>query len=249
MPFVELEKQNKIAIVRLNRGKVHALNETLVDELTVCFEQLESNISIEAVILTGTGKFFSFGLDIPELFPYSQADFKIFLEKFTSLYKKMYLFGKPLVAAINGHCIAGGCILASTADNRLMVQDKGKIALNEISFGSTIFAGAMAMLRAQVGQQNAERIALSGTMFSAQEALEMTLIDDLCDEANLMEKAQENASKMICGNPPAYGSIKRLLRRPIVADWEKYEPESIARFIEIWYSPTVRENLKKIEIK
>ena len=249
MPFVELEKHNKIAVARLNRGKVHALNEALVDELTDCFDQLENDNATEAVILTGTGKFFSFGLDIPDLFPYSQADFKIFLEKFTTLYKKMYLLGKPLVAAINGHCIAGGFILATTADNRVMVQEKAKIALNEISFGSTIFAGAMAMLRAQVGQQNGERIALSGAMFTATEALEMTLVDDLCDEANLMEKAQENASNMICGNPLAYGSIKQLLRRPIVADWEKYEPDSIDQFIEIWYSPSVRENLKKIEIK
>lgn len=249
MPCVELEKQNKIAIVRLNRGKVHALNEVLVDELTDCFDQLEQDQTTEAVILTGSDKFFSFGLDIPELFPYSQADFKIFLQKFTTLYKNMYLLGKPLVAAINGHCIAGGCILASTADNRIMVGGKAKIALNEASFGSTIFAGAMAILRTQVGQQNAEKIALSGAMFTPQEALEMSLVDDLCEETDLMEKALKNASRMISGYPEAYGSVKQLLRRPIVSNWEKFEPESIEQFIEIWYSPSVRENLKKIEIK
>ena len=99
-----------------------------------------------SVILTGTGRFFSFGFDIPEFLSYSKGEFEGYLDAFTDFYRYLFRFPKPVVAALNGHTVAGGCMMAIACDHRLMVDGKAKIALNEIGFGSSVFAGSTAIL-------------------------------------------------------------------------------------------------------
>jgi len=140
---------------------------------------------VKAIIFSGTGKFFSFGFDIPEFLSYSKDEFSRYLTKFTDLCLRLYLFLKPVVAALNGHTIAGGCMLALTSDYRIMESGKAKISLNEITFGSTVFSGIAEMLRCLVGERNAERILLTGSMYSAQEARQLGLIDETADPLHL----------------------------------------------------------------
>ncbi|MGD9037280.1 MAG: enoyl-CoA hydratase/isomerase family protein, partial [Syntrophobacterales bacterium] len=131
-------KNDGIAIVSLQRGKVNALNEPMVEKLQNSLQELEKDENITSVILTGSGKFFSFGFDVPEFLNYSKSDFIRFLEKFTNFYTYLFLFPKPIVAALNGHTIAGGCMLATACDFRLMVTGKARISLNEITFGAPV---------------------------------------------------------------------------------------------------------------
>lgn len=135
MEFIELSKNNTIATIKLNRGKVNALNEPFVEELHLCFKDLESDSNTQAIIVTGQGKFFSFGFDIPEFLSYPPKDFAGYLTKFTRLYTYLFGYPKPVVMALNGHTIAGGCMLAIAGDYRLMVTGKAWISLNELSFG------------------------------------------------------------------------------------------------------------------
>ncbi|MHB8879566.1 MAG: enoyl-CoA hydratase/isomerase family protein, partial [Myxococcaceae bacterium] len=143
MEHVTLKAIGAVAEVTLGRGKVNALDERLVDELADAFRALEADPAVRAVVLTGRGAFFSFGFDVPHLVRYSKEEFIAhWLERFTGLYRQLFSFPKPLVAALNGHTVAGGCMLALTADLRLMVPGTAKIALNELTFGSSVFAGA-----------------------------------------------------------------------------------------------------------
>lgn len=107
MDFILVAKNEEVATVTLNRGKVNALNEIMVEQLKDCFADLERDRQVSSVILTGKGSFFSFGFDIPEFLSYSKDDFTRYLTKFTDLYTYLFLFPKP-VAALNGHAIAGG---------------------------------------------------------------------------------------------------------------------------------------------
>ena len=108
MEFVHLSANDGIAEVTLQRGKVNALNEQVVEEMAACFRSLAADPEIKAVIFTANGSFFSFGFDIPEFLGYSRESFSVFLKNFTDLYSYLFTYPKPLVAALNGHAIAGG---------------------------------------------------------------------------------------------------------------------------------------------
>jgi len=173
MEFVHVSITDGIAEARLKRGKVNALSEPVVEEITDCLRSLAADLDTRAVILTGDGAFFSFGFDIPEFLGYSRESFAKFLQRFTALYSYLFTYPKPIVAALNGHAIAGGCMLALSCDYRIMVSGKAKISLNEISFGSSVFAGSVEMLRFLVGGKNAQAILYDGTMYSAETAVQL----------------------------------------------------------------------------
>ena len=248
MGFVRVSKDEGIATLTLTRGKVNALNEPLVEELEGCFENLEKDKTVKSVILTGKGKFFSFGFDIPEFMSYSKDAFIKYVKKFTNLYTYMFMFSKPIIAALNGHTIAGGCMLATACDYRIMVSRKAKISLNEISFGSSVFAGSVEMLKFCVGQKNAELILYSGTLYSADEALKLGLIDQVSSEDNFTDEVRKIADDFAQKDIVAFSSIKGLLRKPIAERMVKREKDSIREFIDIWYSEKTWQHLKEIKI-
>ena len=248
MSFMQVSKDGEIATVTLNRGKVNALNEPMVEELTKSFEDLETDNEVRSIIFTGSGKFFSFGFDVPEFLNYSKSDFIRYLDKFTNFYTYLFLFPKPIVAALNGHTIAGGCMLATACDFRLMVTGKGKISLNEITFGSAVLAGSVEMLKYCVGSRNAQSILYSGAMYSAEEAFELGLVDQVSSEDALAEDARKVAKELAQKDSSAFKSIKHLLRKPAVEEMIKREKDAILEFVDIWYSEQTWENLKAIKI-
>jgi enoyl-CoA hydratase/carnithine racemase len=245
---MHVSKDVEIATVTLSRGKVNALNEPMVEEITKSFEDLAIDNEVRSIIFTGSGKFFSFGFDVPEFLSYPKNDFIKYLEKFTNLYTYVFHFPKPIVAALNGHTIAGGCMLATACDYRLMVTGKAKISLNEITFGSPVLAGSVEMLRYCVGSRNAQSILYSGAMYSAEEAFQLRLVDQVSSEEDLTEDARKVAQELAQKDSSAFRSIKHLLRKPAAEQMIKREKDAILEFVDIWYSEQTWENLKKIKI-
>jgi len=249
MNLSEITFQDNISTITLTRDKVHAFNEEMVEHLTGRFNELCNDQKTNAVILTGEGNFFSFGLDVPELYNYSKNDFINFLGKFAELYTLIFTFPKPVIVAVNGHAIAGGCMLVTASDYRIMVSGKAKISLNEVTFGSLVFAGSTEMLKCCVGHRNAETILLGGLMYSAEQAHEMKLIDRVVTPDELISTAHEVASAYIANDLRAFAELKKLVRGPIADEMRKREQEGNRTFTELWYTPQTRENLKEIQIK
>src|SRR5215467_6124513 len=186
MNFVISQKGDGISTLTLNRGKVNALNGAVVDQLRALLKTMESDREVRSVVLTGSGKFFSFGFDIPEFLSFTKEQFTDYLINFTDLYRYLFLYPKPVVAALNGHTIAGGCMLALACDYRVIVSGKAKISLNEIGFGSSVFAGSAEMLRFWVGGANATAVLFSGAMYAAEEAKILGLVQEVATEGELM---------------------------------------------------------------
>jgi enoyl-CoA hydratase/carnithine racemase len=249
MEYIRRDREGEISVLTLARGKVNAIDPALVRELHATIDDLRADPSVRALVLTGHGSFFSFGLDVPALYPLSREECSLFLSGFTGLYRALYAFPKPVVAALNGHTIAGGCMLAIACDTRLMAQGKGKISLNEITFGASVFAGSVEMLRACVGGRGAERILLSGAMFAPEEALALGLVDRVVAPEQLLPDAVEEARTLGAHDREAFASIKNLLRGPVVRVMEAREEESIRGFIRIWYSEATRKQLRNITIR
>jgi enoyl-CoA hydratase/carnithine racemase len=249
MNFINLSINENIATMVLNRPKVNALNEAVVEELEECFQKLADDSNVKAVILTGEGSFFSFGLDVPEFLSYSKDSFIKFLTKFTDLYRYIFTFPKPVVAALNGHTIAGGCMIAIACDYRLMVSGKARISLNELTFGSTVFAGSVEMLRFLIGGRNAESALYTGAMYSAEEAKELGLIHEVVSKENLCDSAQRIAGDFTKRDSRAFGSMKTLIRKQAEEEMKRRERDSIIEFADIWYSEGTWKNLRNIKIR
>lgn len=249
MSCVTISTEGGLALVTLERGKVNALNHHVLGELAATFDRLEEEDQVKAVVLTGSGSFFSFGFDVPELLTYSLDRTRTFLTEFTALYTRMFLFPKPLVGALNGHAVAGGCMLATTCDRRIMASGKGRISLNEVTFGASVFAGSVMMLVACAGQRNAEEILGTGAMYGAERALELGLVDRVTGAGELLDAAKKEALELAGGDAAAFASIKGLLRGPIGEEMRRREPDSIEEFIEIWTSPGTQAQLAGIKIR
>ena len=249
MSFTELETSDGIATVSLARGKVNALNGAVVAELRGRLEELEGDSEVRAVVLTGRGRFFSFGFDVPEFLTFSKEEFTTYLAAFTGLYTYMFLYRKPVVAALNGHAVAGGCMLALACDGRVMAAGNAKISLNEITFGSSVFAGSTEMLRFWVGSAAATKVLYSGAMFSAEEARSLGLVEEVQPEGAVLDRARQVASDLASRSASAFTSMKFLLRRPVVEEMRRREQESIREFVEIWYSAATWANLREIRIR
>ncbi|MBT3312356.1 MAG: enoyl-CoA hydratase/isomerase family protein [Desulfobacteraceae bacterium] len=248
MGIDRIHEEDGVVTVTLNRGKVNAITGAVVEEMHNTLSDLEHDTTVRAVILTGHGNFFSFGFDIPEFLSYSKEEFTKYLIKFTNLYTYMFLYPKPIIAALNGHTIAGGCMLALACDYRIMVSEKAKISLNEISFGSSVFAGSAEMLRFCVGSQKAAQILYSGALYTADEAKELGLVDDVRPGEELLDEVTRLASDLSNMNYPAFRSIKFHLRKPVADEMRLKEKESIKEFVDIWYSDSTWEKLKDIKI-
>ena len=248
MALVEVAREGAVARVEMRRGKVNALNVELAGELNRVFGELEEDPEVRSVILTGNGRFFSFGFDIPEFLGYSREAFLDYLTRFTDLYTFLFAFSKPLMAALNGHAVGGGCMLALACDYRIMASGNAKIALNEIKFGSSVFAGSVEMLKFWVGSRNARDVLYSGRLYPAEEAAAIGLVDWVVEpdtvEASAMEMARDLAGK----DPAAFASMKRMLRRDTLERMIRLERPSLFEFVDIWYSESTWKQLQEIQI-
>ena len=249
MSFIDVRREEKIGTITLNRPKVNALNEELIDELKEAFQDVGGDEDINAVILTGQGSFFSFGFDVPGFMSYSKESFLAYVHKYSDLIKMIYIFPKPVIAALNGHAVAGGCVLALACDYRIMLSEKAKISLNEMTFGSTLFSSATETLRYAVGSKRCEEIIYSGKMFSAEEALGLDLVDIIATEDEFLRVVSEVAEDFAQKDVNAFASIKKMLKKETMDRIERYEASTISEFVDIWYSDSTREQLAKIEIR
>ena len=248
MEYIRVEKEGGIVRVILSRGKVNALNEQVVDELAACLRDLADEPEAKAIVLTGQGKFFTFGFDIPEFLGYAREDFLRYLTKFTDLYTLLFTYPKPVVAALNGHTIAGGCMLAIACDCRIMVAGKARMSLNEIDFGSSLFAGSVEMMKFWMGHRQAERAILSGRMYSAEEALDLGLVDRVVSDDELAQAAEAVAREFAGKDPVAFGSVKKLSRQGAASAMRAGERESLLEFVNIWYSESTWRRLQEKKI-
>jgi enoyl-CoA hydratase len=249
MKYVGLTVSGRLATVTLKRPKVNAINEEMVAELHSAFREAESDGSVRAVILTGSGSFFSFGFDIPGFMDVPKDEFQIFVTAFSGLVRYIFSFPKPVVAGLNGHAVAGGCVLALACDRRVMISGKPKIALNELSIGAPVFTSIAEMLKLATGSRNAQGLLYSGRMCPAEDALALGLVDE-APPAEEFEAALTSAANALADvSSEAFRITKTLLRKDALDRIDRDEENSISEFVDVWYSQETREKLAKVEIR
>src|SRR5260221_10088247 len=196
---MRIERQGSVALLRLESGKVNAIGPDFIGGLTGLLDGLAD---AGAAVITGRGGTFSAGLDLPALVDLDREPMYRFIEQFNALMLRIFELPIPLVAAVNGHAIAGGCVLALQADLRLAADRDARIGLNETQLGIGLPAVVLETLRCQVPASSLAPIALEGRLFSPREALAFGLVHEVVPEGELIEKALQRA-QALAALPPS----------------------------------------------
>jgi enoyl-CoA hydratase len=210
-----VEREGDVAVVRIDRPPANALDLTLLSEGRRCAEELAA-APPGAVVLTGRDGFFSAGMDLklaPALGAEGQRDA---VAGINALFAAWYAFPRPVVAAVNGHAIAGGLILALCADYRVGTAGPGRYGLTEVKVGFPYPALAMAVVRAELSPAAARKLALRAQLIDAAQATEMGLLDELVD-GDPLPRATALAGELAQLPPNAYEQTKRQLRAGTIA--------------------------------
>jgi len=161
----------------MNRPPVNAINDAMCREIIAALDELEADDSVDAMILAGADGVFSAGLDIRALYPLPREQMQVFWMLFCETFRR--LAGSPLivVAAIEGHAPAGGCVFALTCDHRIMAEAPFKIGLNEVRVGLPVPYWLTDWAISLIGRRHAERLLGLGAMLSPREALAVGMVD------------------------------------------------------------------------
>jgi enoyl-CoA hydratase len=223
-----------IAVLRLAHGKVNALDVELLEAIVVAFGEVAD---APAVVLTGAGSSFSAGVDLPRILTSSATEIEYFLDALSRALLTVFTHPRPVLAAVNGHAIAGGCVLAVSADVRLM--SGGSMGLTELDVGVAFPTAALEIARHAAGSR-VQSLILSGRLIDPAEAVEVGFIDWVVDPDELLDAAITEARSL--GNIPAetYETTKRQLHAPAMAaiarEYEIYD----ARVSQTWTSDSGR---------
>jgi len=206
-----VETHGRVGVITLNRPKaLNALSSPLVAELNQVLEQFEADNAIGAIIITGSEKAFAAGADIKEMASKTYVD--AYLEDFISSWERITRVRKPIIAAVSGFALGGGCELAMMCDF-IIAADTAKFGQPEINLGVMPGAGGTQRLTRFIGKSKAMDLCLTGRMMDAQEAERCGLVSRLVPADKLMEEALGAAQSIASKSLPAAMMTKESVNR------------------------------------
>lgn len=201
--YIEFEKKDKLGVIKMNNPPVNSLSIPLMEQLNDRLRQIEGDQEIRVVIITGVGKFFAAGGDIQELEKVNTSSEGLQLSiRIQSIFNRIEDSSKPIIAAINGHCLGGGLELALACHIR--VADEGaSLGVPEINLAVIPGGGGTQRLPQVVGRSKAYEMILSGDAVDAKEAYLMGLVNFVCPKGACMGYSERYASKFLQKAPSA----------------------------------------------
>jgi enoyl-CoA hydratase len=233
--MLTVDEDGDVAVVRIEHGRVNALDLELLEALTAAVTG-----SDRALVLTGTGSAFSAGVDLRRIIDGGARYTEDFLTALSRMFRAVFDHPRPTVAAINGHAIAGGCVLALACDARLM--SSGRIGLSELAVGVPFPVAALEIVRHALGP-GTDRAVLRAEVVDRDRALARHLVDELCLPDYLLPDAVVLAGRLAAVPADVYASAKERLHRPAVAAMAAAADDDAA-VLAGWTSAAVRRNIE-----
>ena len=215
--FVRLEVDGGIATIRLDRPPMNALNVQVQEEVRAAAAEAGRRSDVSAVIVYGGEKVFAAGADIKEMVAMSYADMIVRSGALQSSFTAVANIPKPVVAAVTGYALGGGCELALCADLRVC-GDNAKLGQPEISLGVIPGAGGTQRLSRLVGPARAKELIFTGRFVDAEEALRIGLVDKVVPAADVYSAARELAGSFVGGPTIALRAAKEAIDRGLEVD-------------------------------
>jgi enoyl-CoA hydratase len=238
---ITLERRGATTTLSMAMPRGNAIHFAFIEAVNAALDELERSPP-GALVIVSQGKAFCGGLDLIEAYDYDRATLRGFVDAFEGMFLRLFTLGRPVVAAVAGHAIAGGCILAMTADVRVFGAGSFVVSLNEVELGIPFPSGALEIARAAVPPLGWTEWFLEGRRFSPAEASAGHVAHALVEGAPL-EPALERAARLAERPAEALAAIKAALRAPAVARAHADAEPSRQRFLEAWYAPAAREKI------
>lgn len=234
-----------IATLVIAREHGNAINGPFVDAMMHAAQELEAAAEVRGVLLTASGKMFCPGLDLQELLPLDRAAMQRFMERFNACVVNLFTFPKPMVAALNGHALAGGFILALTADWRVLRRGS-LVGLNEIKVGVPLPYGVALLLRETVPANRLEEVALLGRNYADEDAVAAGLVRETAPEDAFDDVCRARIEEFATKDGLAFATTKRYLRSQITERMRANGPVLVGEFLDAWFSPGTRGRMEQI---
>jgi enoyl-CoA hydratase/carnithine racemase len=234
--MIDVKSDAGIAVLTLMHGKANALDVEFCEALAARFVELRG-ADAKAVVLTGQDKIFSAGVDLIRLSEGGADYVRKFLPALHKLYDAVFNCPKPVVAAINGHAIAGGCVLACCADRRVMANDGGRIGVTELLVGVPFPALAFEIMRHATPPYFFSETILSGATFPADVAAHRGWVNEAVAPALLMERAMAAAQSLAALSPAAFAQTKMQIRQAVTERMAQGGAATDRAVTEIWAAP------------
>ena len=234
-----LERVGEVAVLRMRAGKANAIGPAFLEALGGMLDGLGD---ARAAVLVGYENFFSAGLDLPALLSLGRAEMGAFIDAFAASMLRVFELPIPVVAAVNGHAVAGGCVLALQADVRVMADKECRIGLNEVQLGIGLPPVVMETLRCQVPAASLLPIALEGKLFAPREAVHIGLVHEVVPADWLEPRALQKARELAELPAAAFRQVKSALRAQVAAAARRGPASEV--WVSTWFSPGGQERLR-----
>jgi enoyl-CoA hydratase len=214
-----VETHGRVGLIRLNRPQaLNALNPAIRSELLAAAEAFDADPAIGCIVITGSDKAFAAGADIKEMADQSYMD--VFLSDYAAAYERLTRVRKPIVAAVAGFALGGGCEVAMMCDV-IIAADTAKLGQPEIKLGVIPGMGGTQRLTRAVGKAKAMDLVLTGRMMDAAEAERSGLVSRVVPAASLMEEAMKVAETIASMSLPSVLSAKEAINRSFEASLDE----------------------------
>jgi len=237
--MIERQDHGPVAVLRLAHGKANALDRELLEALEAACEELERS-QVHAVVLTGAGPIFSAGVDLLRVVEGGADYLGSFLPVLDRAVRRFFALPLPVVAAVNGHAIAGGAVLTAACDYRLMAAGSGRIGVPELLVGVPLPVAPLEVVRFALPPQHLQEALYRGRTDPPEEALRRGWIDEVTEPERLLPRALEVAGELARLPQEAFRLTKHQLRRPALERMERHGPEVEPAVLALWTAEPTR---------
>ena len=239
---IRLEREDGFAVITLDRPPANAISEALIRELNAALNDVHGDEAVRAVVITGAGdRIFCGGADLGSAF--SGGDVEMFIRFGNSVMRKMERFPKPIIAAINGHAMGGGCEIAMACHLRLL-KEGARMGQTESNLGIIPGYGGTQRLPRLIGRTKALEFLLLGTQVPAEECLRLGLVNRLCKEGETLADAKALARQLTGRAPLASAAIIRAVDEGLEAPMARSIDVEVEAFMPTLRSEDAAEGIQ-----
>jgi enoyl-CoA hydratase len=241
--MIHREDRDAITVLRVEHGKANAVDVELFDALRQHLDQLEWS-GQKAIVLTGTGNSFSAGVDLFRVLEGGTDYVRRFLPVLTATVRRLFSYPRPVVAAVNGHAIAGGFVLACACDARVATSDPAKMGLTELLVGVPFPVAALEAVRFLVPDHVVQRMIYTGRLLHPAETHELGLVDELAAPEKVVDTAVELAGRLARIPAAAFALTKKQLRAARLDNMAQAGISYDDEVVRIWCHPDTQAAIR-----